>query len=448
MRVVRLEAENVKRLRAVEIAPDGNVVVVAGKNGQGKTSVLDAIWLALGGGQAVRDTNTTRPIRDGADMAQVTLDLGDLKVTRRWAGEKTTLKVESADGARFGSPQQMLDGLVGRLSFDPLAFAQQDEKTQLATLLSLVELPFDLAKLDGQRRALYEDRTIVGRELRTLEGHLAGLPDVDGDVPAEEVSIADLMAQISAGQRAVANDMATRVRYAEAQEKVAEARRIFAAAKAELDAAQQAVEALPELPDVDAIQARAESVEATNEKVRAKAERAKVEHALEVKRGEYDAHTDKIAQLDAETANAVAAAQMPIDGLGFTDDGVTYRGVPFKQASAAEQLRVSIAMAMALNPQIRVVRITDGSLLDSDNLALIEEMAADRDFQVWIERVDETGRVGVLIEDGSVVARNGAPVLLSDEEILARQEAANDGFLDNAEPDVPGADDYLTDVPS
>jgi hypothetical protein len=439
MRIVRLEA--------VEIEPGGNVVVVAGRNGQGKTSVLDAIWLALGGGQAARDTNTTRPIRDGQDSASVTLDLGDLKVTRRWSGEKTTLKVESADGARFNSPQQMLDGLVGRLSFDPLAFAQQDERSQLETLLSLVELPFDPAKLDGQRRALYEDRTIVGREVKTLEGHLAGLPDVPDDVPTDEVSAAELMTQAQAGQeqRAVHAELERRRR--NAQGRVEELREQFRLAKAELDAAGDAIDGLSPLPDVESITAQLASIEDTNRQVRAAAERRQVAATLDVKRGEYEAHTQKIEMLDQEKADAVAAAKMPIDGLGFTDDGVTYRGVPFKQASAAEQLRVSLAMAMALNPEIRVVRITDGSLLDSDSLRLIEEMAADQDFQVWLEVVDETGKVGVLIEDGSVVARNGAPVLLSDDE-LARQEAATDGFLDNAEPDVPGADDYLADAPS
>lgn len=407
MKIVRLEASNVKRLRAVEIQPDGNLVVVAGRNGQGKTSVLDAIWLALGGGQAARDTNTTRPVRDGEDSASVTLDLGNLTVTRRWTAEgKTSLKVESADGARYGSPQQMLDGLVGRLSFDPLAFAQQDERSQLATLLGLVELPFDPAKLDGQRRALYEDRTIVGREVKTLEGHLAGLPEVDGDVPDEEVSATDLVAELGAANDAVAARRAAEQRREQARQRVEMLREQFRVAKAELDAAGDALDALPDPPDVEAISSRLADVDSVNSRVRAAAERRKVENALEVKRGEYDAHTDKIAALDQEKADAVAAAKMPIEGLGFTDEGVTYRGVPFKQCSAAEQLRVSIAMAMSLNPKVRVIRITDGSLLDSTNLALIEEMAADRDFQVWIERVDETGRVGVLIEDGAVVARD------------------------------------------
>ena len=39
-----------KRLKAVDITPDGTLQIITGRNAQGKTSVLDAIWLALGGG--------------------------------------------------------------------------------------------------------------------------------------------------------------------------------------------------------------------------------------------------------------------------------------------------------------------------------------------------------------------------------------------------------------
>ena len=35
MRVVQLKAENFQRLSAVEITPDGNLVVIAGANGAG-----------------------------------------------------------------------------------------------------------------------------------------------------------------------------------------------------------------------------------------------------------------------------------------------------------------------------------------------------------------------------------------------------------------------------
>ena len=93
-----------------------------------------------------------------------------------------------------------------------------------------------------------------------------------------------------------------------------------------------------------------------------------------------------------------------VDGLGFDDDGVTYQGVPFSQASASEQIRVSLAMAMSLNPKLRVIRILDGSLLDAENLAQIADMAKDNDYQVWIERVGTADGIGVVIEDGAVSA--------------------------------------------
>ncbi|MGH9252599.1 MAG: AAA family ATPase, partial [Acidimicrobiales bacterium] len=127
MKIVKLTAENIKRLRAVEITPDGNTVIITGRNGQGKTSVLDSIWYALGGGPAAK--GTIRPVRDGQNRAEVTVDLGDLVVTRSWTSAGgTALRVENTDGARYKSPQQMLDGLVGKLSFDPLTFAQQSER--------------------------------------------------------------------------------------------------------------------------------------------------------------------------------------------------------------------------------------------------------------------------------------------------------------------------------
>lgn len=82
MKIIELQAENVKRLRAVDITPDGTLQVIGGRNAQGKSSVLDAVWLALGGGKAAKETPL--PIRDGQEKASVRLDLGDLIVTRSW----------------------------------------------------------------------------------------------------------------------------------------------------------------------------------------------------------------------------------------------------------------------------------------------------------------------------------------------------------------------------
>ncbi len=100
MKIIEFRAERFKRLSAVEITPEGNTVIISGKNGQGKSSVLDAIWLALGGGNATKDSATTVPIKEGEKDAVVRLDLGDMVVTRKWTASGSTLTVEGADGRK------------------------------------------------------------------------------------------------------------------------------------------------------------------------------------------------------------------------------------------------------------------------------------------------------------------------------------------------------------
>ena len=56
---------------------------------------------------------------------------------------------------------------------------------------------------------------------------------------------------------------------------------------------------------------------------------------------------------------------------------------------------------MSGNPELRIAEIRDGSLLDDKTLAMIEEMAKEEDFQVWVEKVGDSG-VGVIIEEGEV----------------------------------------------
>jgi DNA repair exonuclease SbcCD ATPase subunit len=101
MKILQLTAENVKKLKVVDINPDTDVVQITGKNGSGKTSVLDSIWWALGGTKEIQ----AMPIRKGQESARIKLDLKEIVVTRKFTDKGSTLTVENAEGARFPSPQ-------------------------------------------------------------------------------------------------------------------------------------------------------------------------------------------------------------------------------------------------------------------------------------------------------------------------------------------------------
>lgn len=411
MKIIQFSAENVKRLKAVEITPDGTMQVITGKNAAGKSSVLDAIWLALGGGAALKAT--TKPIRKGEERAKVRLDLGDLVVTRSWTASGTVLKVENAEGAKYGSPQGVLDALVGRLSFDPLEFTRLAPRAQVAALLDLVDLDIDLEAIATERQRAYQERTEIGRDIKILEGNLAALGEQVGEVPETEVSVSELArafgdanakyADLAQADRVVTTAQEAHVK-TQAQLRAAQAD-ASAAETALLDAkgALAALVVAP-LPDLNEIQTQMDNAEATNAAVRRNGERRNVTRALGQARETSDGYTAAISKIDADKAAALSAAKFPVEGLTFDEDGVIYQGVPFSQASAAEQIRVSLGMAMALNPKLRVIRINDGSLLDADGMEQVAKMAAEHDYQVWVERVSDGSGVGVVIEDGQVAS--------------------------------------------
>lgn len=431
LRIVQLTAENVKRLRAVDISPDGTaaVVEITGRNAQGKTSLLDAIWLALGGPAAQRAIGN--PVRDGETTASVRLDLGDLVVTRTWNTElksPTSLRVENREGARYPSPQAVLDELVGRLSFDPLAFVGLPAKEQVATLLQLVDLPFAPEELAYDREMAFNRRTEINRDLARAAAALQKAPQPPVGTPSEPVRIADLVAardaadhalgqrvqaEATVGQRLTDADAADNAADAAHREYLAAGVRLAAAQAAQRDAlgaveaARDAVVDLPSreylLGELDGANAAIDEVEARNEAVRAQAARQALADEVDALTAQVAEWTDRIRALDDRKRDGLAAAAMPIDGLAFDEAGLTYQGVPFAQCSSAERIRVSLAMAMALNPTLRVIRVFDGSLLDSVNRAAVEAMCVERGYQVWIETVDSGSTVAVVIEDGSVV---------------------------------------------
>lgn len=414
-RVVRLQAQNIKKLKAVDITPkpDADVVIVAGNNGEGKTSVLDSIMYALGGADAV----AADPIRHGQNKATCIVDCGEFTATRTITPKGQTLELKAKNGKRIEQPQTFLDGLLGQLTFDPLGFSRLPARARVTTLLKLVDLPINLDEMAATRGALFDQRTDANRRKRDLEGELRELPEPALEDFAEPVDVGGLIAEKNRlVHSAQAVDMAKRAA-AEAgrtvedrQRRVNECEAALLHAKNELMAAEDeqvmANAAWAVMPQVDPSGVDAELAAAHETNLRRERAKNWNTKARGLKMAEWIVHdlSEKIEALDAEKGTALAAAQFPIDGLSFADGDVSFSGILFDQLSSAEQLRVSLAMAMAMNPRMRVIRITDGSLLDETSMGIVREMARDRGYQVWIECVGPRADATVIIEDGEVVA--------------------------------------------
>lgn len=417
MKIINLKAENFKKLEAVDITPEGSTVMLTGANAQGKSSVLDAIWATFSGRFA---KSVKKPIKDGADKAKVTVTTDKYIITRSFTDAGVYLKVENQDGAQFKSAQSLIDSLIGDVTMDPLDFLDRKPAEQVDTLLNLVKLKIDPREIDAEVKALFDERTAIGRDGKTAKGHLESLMPPADDVPDEEVSASAVLGEIEeaqkvidsntekrnnlAGLRLSAADIESEIESLLAQ--VEALRDAYTVTQTRIEAMQSEVKALVD-PDIESLKVKLSTVEDTNRAVRAKAEFSRATQKVEELREAYDAKTAEIDKLKQKKAAALSAAKFPVKGLGFDENGVVYNGIPLDQSSSAEQLRVSMAVAMALSPELKVVHIKDGSLLDSQSMKIVNEMAEANDYQVWIERVDESGKVGFYIEDGNVTAVNG-----------------------------------------
>ena len=433
MKIIKFSAENVKNLKVIDITPMANIVPISRVNGSGKTSVLDSIWFALGGKEALK--GVSQPIRKGQKSAKVRIDFGDMVVQRSWTEKDSYLSVTTKDGAKYPSPQAMLDTLVGRLSFDPLAFSNMDngsadgKRKQREELIKLVDLNIDLLKLSKDRQDTVDSRAMLGRNVETLKSQLKLMGEVRDDVPEEEISISQLTEEFKTAQDIkTANDSKRKLlsdKRGEAEQLNTEIKtrdKTIESMKANLKELEDAqvvarntlsskildgktlkseVDSLQD-PDMDSITAKMSGVEESNRMVRIKAKKRELVIALENEEKAYHIKQVEIEALDNKKSDALKSAKFPIPGLSFNDDGVLYKEIPFSQCSAAERLKVSLSIAMAMNPKVRVIRITDGSLLDASNLKIISEMAKEKDFQIWLETIHSDDPLRVIIEDGEI----------------------------------------------
>jgi hypothetical protein len=432
MKIKRLIAENFKRIVAVDITPDGRVIELSGKNAQGKSSTLDAIESGLLGGTHLPGV----PLRRGTKKGRIEITLGgdkvELIVERTFdadGGSKIT--VSTGTGARKSSPQTILNGLLGKISFDPLEFTRMKPAEQFDTVRALVDIDVDFEELDGLNTRDINLRTEAGRNARALQAQAEGII-VPPDCPTERrdtTEILDRLTSASEHNAAVEREVLRRAdRAKEASQHRAAAERCDTEAAelrrraAELDkdaaafrlGADQIMTELanlpppPELIDATAVRAELSSAEDTNELVARKARRDDLLTKAAASEAEVKRLSDAIEARRTAKIDAIRATKMPIEGLGFGDKEVTYNGLPLDQASDAERLRISVAIAMAANPTLRVIRIREGSLLDNDGFALIAKMAEEHDYQVWIEAIQAHGGPSIIIEDGHALGTAAA----------------------------------------
>lgn len=421
VKITALEAENVKRVRAVELRPEQDgLTVIGGRNGQGKTSVLDAIAWALGGDRF----KPSEPHREGSvNDPRLKVELSNGLVVER-SGKSSSLKVTDPSGHRAG--QQLLNSFVEQLAIDLPRFMESTPKEKAKTLLEVIGVGEELYRLEGIERKAYDERTSVGILERQKRALIEEMP-FDPEAPTEPVSAAHLAqqkAEIIERNAAVAQKRAEAdgldLRIDAAQNDLSEITNqinqlvergknveneiksmILACGKLrnELDGAK--------LEDTAEIDSRLDEIDRTNARVRDNQVRQAAIAEADRLKEQYDQLTEKVEAARNEKLRLLEGAALPLPELSVDAGELTYKGRKWDGMSGSEQLMVSAAIVRALKPQCGFVLVDKLEQFDPETLAEFGAWAASEGLQIIGTRVATDDTCTIVIEDG--VSKSSAP---------------------------------------
>ena len=416
VKIMALEAENVKRIKAVALTPSPTgLTIVGGNNNQGKTSVLDALAWALGGDRFRPDAAQ----RDGAVApAHLKVKLSNGVVVER-KGKNASLTVTDPTGRRSG--QQLLNAFVEPLALDLPRFMEASDKEKADILLRIIGIDTELHTRDLEIKALYDKRTFTG-QLAAQKKHFAEELISYPDAPEEPVSASDLirqqqeiLARNGENQRKrnqldklideknqlnfTLRDLDEKIEdlkeeYNQTQTKFTDLeKQIFQARKS---AAQLQDESTAEL------EASIRDIEEINQKVRANLEKSRAEDEAARYASDYDKLTEAITRKRADRMALLNGADLPLPELSVEDGALTYKGKHWRDMSGSDQLRVAAAIVRRLNPNCGFVLLDKLEQMDMTTLQEFSAWLEAEHLQAIATRVSTGSECQIIIEDGMV----------------------------------------------
>lgn len=417
-KIVELKVKDLRNVQLIDIDLKGKQIVEArGVNGAGKSTVIDSIFTAISGtkymtGKYGRSYPLWEVIKQGEDRAIIKVVLADgskeVEIKRsltkkEGGGLNTSLVIKSTDGQKLD--QRFLDSLINEFTVDPLEFARKPVKEQVEIIKDIAGISTD--KLEEQQKEYAEERLYVKRQLADIEG--VAKKHVE---PVEFVDVQELAGKLMAirdKNREVLNARERIKDFAADQKRIEEKIKDLQRQLEQIKEAKEKVEekfAGKEIEDTEAIELQLQTAKETNKKA---AEYEQVKKAVETADGlksQIKEFTDKIEAIRREKQEKIANSELPFKRLDIQKDvGIVIDGVPFTQMSTAEQIKISARIGVDMKNGLKLLCIKDGSLLDTESMATIKELAKKYDYQIIIERVgEEAGEDTIILREGRLIS--------------------------------------------
>ena len=448
---MQLQSVEITNIRGIEHSQfrAGALTVARGRNGSGKSSLLNAVSDVFEGG------HDPSMIRQGAKKGVITLTLDDgTTIEKTITPKSATTVVKNAAGEVIPAPATFIATLARGFAFDPLAFVRASHKERAEYLSKVMPVTimrkqilaaceekrlaplvarqitgeqFDIASLNLLRKRIYDDRAAVNKSIRIQEGGIDALrktlppnwkPEGDAAAVTEEAE-----ASVSTAQASL--DAIHNMRTKSCEELRAAGQLDLSAVdkweSAEIDAIRQrATGKRKEINDALASASQAmfnsfsDEIGTAEEALsKAKADRAvakeqashfakqkeaaatieQYQKDLRSARAEEEVFTTAIAAIDAAKDGALKS--LPVPGLSTVDGEVMYQQeglaepIPFDSVNTQRQYELALQIAAQGAGKLGLMVLDNTEALDTAHWDQFKAAVAASGFQILAARVDD-----------------------------------------------------------
>lgn len=394
-------------LRNIEIFEGelGDWNVIGGKNGSGKSTVIDAIFGAIKG-KTYFDSEPFRLVKHDKEKAVINLVLEgknrEIIINRTFSAPTEaepkgydTLRIVDTSGEKLG--QKELNAFFSSFTIDPLHIARQKPKEQIDTIKEIAGI--DTSEIENKALETYDKRTIENRELARLKGVITEYAGVE---EVKEVSVSELIAERDKKQeenKEIDNiEFSLNTKQTEIKDLDAEIEGLEAKILQLKEEREESIEIMKAIEKDFKTKQKHDLQEITDkinksEEINEKARKFKLKQENLKKYQDQENICNDLDKLYKDQLQAredlIKNSNLP-DYISFDKTaGVLVNNIPFSQLNTAEQIKIAIQLGAILTPELKILHIKDGSLLDEDTLKIVKEVVEAHDYQVLIERVWE-----------------------------------------------------------
>lgn len=385
MQIQSVEIQNFKSIKDIQTKLNGNNVFLVAPNGKGKTSFIDACFGAM----------PEQPLREGAQRGNVKINVGDYVVEFKFSArsQKPKMNIFDANGNAQSKPATLFKKLFGVTDFNIDTFINQTATKQIEFIKEITGI--DWADVDARQKELYDERKFKSRELKEIEGEIAGR---FFDSSIVEIDVSEVTKKVNDAMTKNAN--VDRVKIGLSTKKI------------ECENLKKTINELQaELNDVENDIAKGETWLENHKRIDIepfqKEIEAAAEHNAEISTNK---RVGELRDKAISTANQIEDIQkemdeiketkrrelentpLPVSGLELDEDKLLLDGLPFNdnQINTARRIIAGLELQFNLMNEMKIARF-DGSLLDNKNIEAVQEWADKKGIQLFIELVDRNG---------------------------------------------------------